>query len=56
MGLALLVIVLLLVTIIGFIKVTWNTELISALLFVPYLLWVAFAALLNASLWRLNAG
>ncbi|HMF67129.1 MAG TPA: TspO/MBR family protein, partial [Phyllobacterium sp.] len=56
MGLALVVIVLLLVTIIGFIKVTWNTELISALLLVPYLLWVAFAALLNASLWRLNAG
>ncbi|CAN7591599.1 tryptophan-rich sensory protein [Phyllobacterium sp. LjRoot231] len=56
MGLALVVILLLLVTIVGFIRVTWNSELISALLFVPYLLWVAFAALLNASLWRLNAG
>ncbi len=55
MGLALVVIVLLLVTIIGFIKVTWNSEPASAILFVPYLLWVAFAALLNASLWRLNA-
>ncbi|TXR48730.1 TspO/MBR family protein [Phyllobacterium endophyticum] len=55
MGLALLVIVLLLVTIAGFIKATWNAERISAVLFIPYLLWVAFATLLNASLWWLNA-
>jgi translocator protein len=56
MGLALIVIVLLLIAIIGFIRVTWDSEQISALLFVPYLLWVTFAALLNASLWMLNAG
>ncbi len=56
MGLALVVIVLLLLAIIGFIKVTWNSEQVSAFLFLPYLLWVAFATLLNASLWMLNAG
>ncbi len=56
MGLALIVIVLLLIAIIGFIKTTWGSERISALLFMPYLLWVAFATLLNASLWMLNAG
>jgi tryptophan-rich sensory protein len=54
MGAGLIVIALLLVSIIGFIKVTWNSEQVSALLFVPYLLWVAFATLLNASLWMLN--
>jgi translocator protein len=56
MGLALIVIVLLLITIIGFIKVTWSSVPVSALLFVPYLLWVAFTSPLNVSLWRLNAG
>lgn len=56
MGLALLVIVLLLLVSLGFIVATWKSEQISALLFLPYLLWVAFATLLNASLWMLNAG
>ncbi|MRG56191.1 tryptophan-rich sensory protein [Phyllobacterium sp. SYP-B3895] len=55
MGLALIVISLLLVAIIGFIKVTWEPDRSSALLFLPYLAWVAFATLLNASLWMLNA-
>ncbi|MBU4255549.1 MAG: tryptophan-rich sensory protein, partial [Acidobacteria bacterium] len=27
----------------------------AALLLVPYILWVSFAALLNYSLWRLNS-
>lgn len=54
MGLALVVIVLLLVSIIGFIKVSWNAERTSAILFLPYLAWVAFATLLNASLYWLN--
>jgi benzodiazapine receptor len=55
MGLALIVIALLLVAIIGFIKATWEPDRHSALLFLPYLVWVAFATLLNASLWMLNA-
>lgn len=54
MGLALVVIVLLLISIIGFIKVSWNSERTSAVLFLPYLAWVAFATLLNASLYWLN--
>ena len=28
----------------------------AAWLLVPYLVWVAFAAVLNGTLWRLNAG
>ncbi len=55
MGLALVVMILLLIAIIGFIRTTRSFDRISALLFVPYLLWVAFAAILNASLWMLNA-
>lgn len=54
MGLALVIIVLLLISIIGFIKVSWNAERISAILFLPYLAWVAFATLLNTSLYWLN--
>jgi benzodiazapine receptor len=29
---------------------------IAAILFAPYLLWVAFAAVLNGTIWRMNAG
>lgn len=32
----------------------WRADRIAGLLFVPYLGWVGFATLLNASLWRLN--
>lgn len=32
----------------------WKVSQYAALLLVPYLLWVSFAALLNFSLWRLN--
>lgn len=53
-GLALLVIVLLwiaiVVTMFHFFRVsTW-----AGWLFVPYLLWVSFATVLNAAIWRLN--
>ena len=32
----------------------WKTEKIAGLLFVPYILWVSFAAVLNFSIWQLN--
>ncbi|MBN2872536.1 MAG: tryptophan-rich sensory protein [Halothiobacillaceae bacterium] len=32
----------------------WQSSPIAALLLVPYWFWIAFAALLNARLWRLN--
>lgn len=32
----------------------WQHDRVAGLLFVPYLGWVAFAAVLNTALWRLN--
>lgn len=54
MGAALMVIVAMLAAIAAFIAVRWNADRVSALLFVPYAAWVAFATLLNASLLMLN--
>ncbi|MBU2532255.1 MAG: tryptophan-rich sensory protein [Alphaproteobacteria bacterium] len=42
------------VAITAFIASTWRHDRVSALLFVPYLAWVAFAGLLNASFFWLN--
>lgn len=53
-GLALVVIAALLVTILGFVATAWPRDRLAAVLFVPYALWVAFASLLNASIWWLN--
>lgn len=53
-GVALVVIVLLLAAILAFIALTWRRDRVAALLFVPYAAWVAFASLLNASIWTLN--
>jgi len=39
----------------GFIVAAWPVSNLSALLFVPYLVWVSIAALLNLTVWRLNA-
>jgi tryptophan-rich sensory protein len=39
---------------VAFIASTWRPDRVSALLFVPYLAWVAFAGLLNASILWLN--
>ena len=32
----------------------WQVDIRAGLLLVPYLAWVSFASLLNASIWRLN--
>jgi tryptophan-rich sensory protein len=53
-GLAFLVILLMLAAILGFIGTTWRLDRMAALLFVPYAAWVAFASVLNGSIWMLN--
>ena len=53
-GGALLVIVALLATILAFIAAAWGEHRTSALLFLPYATWVAFATVLNGSIWLLN--
>jgi len=52
--LALGIIVILFGIILAFIAVTWRQDRVSALLFVPYAAWVAFASVLNASILYLN--
>lgn len=53
-ALALAIVIAMLVTIVAFIATRWSADRISALLFVPYAAWVAFASLLNASIVALN--
>ena len=53
-GAAFLLILLLLVLILAFIAKTWAHERVSAILFVPYAVWVAYAAALNGTIWLLN--
>lgn len=53
-GLALLEIVILLAAIIVNTVMFWRIDRWAGALFVPYALWVAFATVLNASLWWLN--
>lgn len=48
------IIILLLISILLFINRRWRLDRVSALLFVPYALWVGFATLLNASIVYLN--
>ena len=48
-------IMLMWLSIIGFIGATRRTDPVSAWLFAPYLAWVTFAAALNFALWRLNS-
>ena len=38
----------------AFISVTWEKDRLSALCFFPYVAWLAFALLLNISIWMLN--
>ena len=53
-ALALIVIIALLISILGFMAVSRRHDYLSALLFVPYLAWVAFATLLNTSIFLMN--
>ena len=53
-AMALIVIIALLVSIVGFIAASWKQDRPSALLFLPYLAWVAFATLLNTSIFLMN--
>jgi len=54
MALALAIILTLLAVIIGFVWVQWRENRFAAALFIPYAVWVAFASLLNYSIYRLN--
>lgn len=40
--------------VLAFIVLAWPVRRSAALLFVPYLLWLSFAAALNFEIWRLN--
>jgi translocator protein len=53
-GLALAVILLLLGAILAFMTTSWAQDRVAAWLFVPYAAWVAFASVLNASVFTLN--
>lgn len=47
-------IVLLWFAILGFMLAAWPVSALASLLFIPYWLWVSFAAALNYTIWRLN--
>ncbi len=53
-GVALAIIIALLAAVLAFAATAWGRDRVSAWLFVPYAAWVAFASLLNASVWMLN--
>lgn len=52
--LALPVLIAMLISILAFIALAWRRDRPSALMFVPYALWVSFAGLLNGAIWWLN--
>ena len=54
LGLALAVIALLLVLIVATIHSFYQVNRLAGLLLVPYLAWVSFATVLNATIWQLN--
>lgn len=55
-GLGFLDIVLLWIAIAATLVAFWRRFSIAGLLFVPYLLWVTFAAVLNFLIWQINSG
>jgi translocator protein len=54
-GAAFVDIVILWLLIAAFIVAAWRSSRAASLLFVPYALWVGFAAALNFAIWRLNS-
>lgn len=55
-GLAFAEILVLWGTILATMLAFWRVSSTAGILFVPYLIWVSFAAILNFSLWQLNSG
>lgn len=53
-GWALVIVVALLAVILAFMAAAWRRDRVAAWLFAPYAAWVAFASVLNASIWSLN--
>ena len=53
-GAAFIDIVLLWMAITATTVVFWRRSTLAGILFVPYLIWVSFAAVLNLAIWRLN--
>lgn len=51
---ALIVILALLVSVAAFVLVTWRADRVSAVLFLPYLAWVAYATALNGAIVGMN--
>ena len=53
-GGGLVIVLAMLVAILTFIALAWGRERLAAWLFVPYAAWVAFASLLNATIFAMN--
>jgi tryptophan-rich sensory protein len=53
-GAAMVEIFVLLLAILATTVVFWQRDRVAGMLFIPYAVWVAFAAVLNVALWRLN--
>ena len=54
LGVAMIDIVLLWAAIAATTLAFWRRSLVAGLLFLPYVAWVCFAAVLNFEIWRLN--
>ena len=55
-GIAFAEIIVLVLAVLATLISFWNVRRLAGLLMVPYALWVAFAAALNYTIWRLNIG
>ncbi|PTW63041.1 TspO/MBR related protein [Breoghania corrubedonensis] len=51
---ALVLIVMMLILIFWFLKLTWSRDRVTAWLFVPYVVWSSYATLLNVLIWYMN--